>query len=309
MPQVMTAEVALDGGTSRVVPDERTTRRAASAVAGVVAKSVLIAAVVLLVLQWHGRNEGYLTAETGLGYGLGIAGASAMLLMLLYSAQKRLRFMRNFGQAKFWFQIHMLLGLLGPAMIVAHSNFKLGSTNGQIAFFSMLLVAGSGLIGRFIYTRIHQGLYGRRLNVQQLATDVDAARQQLERSVKPLARLQKGLNGLEAQLRKKPGGFLGAIARAFAMAVRTRWLRLVAAASIASASASSTNDEKAPRAERRESRRAARECIAAYLAAVRKEAEFTAYERLFALWHVLHVPLFFILVLATAAHVLIVHMY
>ena len=38
-------------------------------------------------------------------------------------------------------------------------------------------------------------------------------------------------------------------------------------------------------------------------------AQFSFYERLFALWHVLHLPIFLMMVLSAIAHVLAVHMY
>jgi hypothetical protein len=55
--------------------------------------------------------------------------------------------------------------------------------------------------------------------------------------------------------------------------------------------------------------KAARRYIRLYLGSVRAAAEFSFYERLFSLWHVLHLPLFILLVLATIAHVIAVHLY
>ena len=49
--------------------------------------------------------------------------------------------------------------------------------------------------------------------------------------------------------------------------------------------------------------------IATHLRRVRRVAEFTAYERLFALWHKVHVPFFVSLVLSVVVHVLVVHLY
>jgi hypothetical protein len=55
--------------------------------------------------------------------------------------------------------------------------------------------------------------------------------------------------------------------------------------------------------------RITREYIANHLRQVRRVAEFVAYQRLFALWHVVHRPFFVILVLAAAIHVVAVHSY
>ena len=45
------------------------------------------------------------------------------------------------------------------------------------------------------------------------------------------------------------------------------------------------------------------------LAAASSVATFHAYERLFSLWHVLHMPLFFMLIIAGIVHVVAVHVY
>jgi len=56
-------------------------------------------------------------------------------------------------------------------------------------------------------------------------------------------------------------------------------------------------------------RQQARQAVARYLHALGRTARFRAYERMFALWHVLHVPLVWMLVLCAVAHVVAVHIY
>ena len=46
-----------------------------------------------------------------------------------------------------------------------------------------------------------------------------------------------------------------------------------------------------------------------YLDAVQRAAQLGAYERLLALWHVLHVPLVWMLLASAIAHVVAVHAY
>lgn len=53
-------------------------------------------------------------------------------------------------------------------MILLHCGFSLGATNSNIALFSMLLVAGSGIFGRYFYSTIHRGLHGRRSTLSDL---------------------------------------------------------------------------------------------------------------------------------------------
>lgn len=61
------------------------------------------------------------------------------------------------------------------------------------------------------------------------------------------------------------------------------------------------------RLARRVARRVA--LIDAHLASVQRLAQLAVFERLFSLWHVLHVPLFWLLVASAIAHVVAVHMY
>ena len=62
----------------------------------------------------------------------------------------------------------MMLGVVGPMLVLFHANFTLGATNSNVALFSMLLVAGSGVIGRYIYTRLHAHLDGKEDTLEQL---------------------------------------------------------------------------------------------------------------------------------------------
>ena len=126
--------------------------------------------VTLALLIWGDRfpTQQYITPQTGAGYALGIAGGSAMLLLLVYPARKRVPALRFMGTTKHWFQAHMVLGIVGPVLILFHSNFSLGATNSNVALACMLVVSGSGLFGRYFYTRIHHGLHGRRASLAEL---------------------------------------------------------------------------------------------------------------------------------------------
>jgi hypothetical protein len=46
-----------------------------------------------------------------------------------------------------------------------------------------------------------------------------------------------------------------------------------------------------------------------YLREAERVAEFTTYERLFSLWHVLHIPLIYLLAASTIFHIIAVYMY
>ena len=104
--------------------------------------------------------------------GSGIVSASCILVLLLYPLRKRFRFLKFIGPLPTWFRNHMVLGVSAPIVALYHCNYQLGSLNSRIALFSALVVAGSGLIGRFIYSKIHHGLYGRKAKFKELLAQV-----------------------------------------------------------------------------------------------------------------------------------------
>jgi hypothetical protein len=62
-------------------------------------------------------------------------------------------------------------------------------------------------------------------------------------------------------------------------------------------------------AERTRLRRTAFAYIDKRIAATRRLADFQAFERLFSLWHALHIPLIVMLLVAGIVHVIVVHLY
>src|SRR5581483_8663086 len=93
---------------------------------------------------------------------------------------------------------------------------------------------------------------------------------------------------------------------AYAISLQARWqLRGYVRKSLRAAAARSTTIA----AERKRLRRAAFAYIDRRLATTRRVAGFQAHERLFSLWHALHLPLIFIMLIAGIVHVIAVHVY
>ena len=268
---------------------------------------VLVAA--LLALAIVVAASGRFTAGSNLGYWIGVAGGVAMLLLFLYPLRKRWRVLREVGSTRFWFAFHMMLGIAGPLLIIVHSTLTFGSLNAIVAFSAMALVAGSGIVGRFLYSRIHYGLYGRRATLADLRAqagfDSEEVRSKLafvpavEAELEEFARRASatGHDGLTHPLRFMALGWHAKIARRRCTREALRALRERAAA----------EDWSEGRLVRRIRSRSA--LIAAHLRAVQRVAQFGVFERLFSWWHILHVPLVYMMVLAAVAHVVAVHMY
>jgi hypothetical protein len=263
----------------------------------------------LLILGWRVPIERYITPTRGFGYALGIIGGSFMLLLFLYSARKRIPWLKFMGPAAGWFRYHMVLGVLGPLCILYHSNFGLGATNSNIALFSMLTVAGSGLVGRYIYARIHHGLYGSKASLGELRKGAESLR-----SGSPaftfLPELVERLDTAERRLLTSTGKVpvLG-IAKLVGTATASMMARLKLHAYVRRCLREAAANSPTITAQRKRLRRAAFGYIDRRLAATRRVAGFEAYERLFSLWHALHLPLIFLMLVAGIVHVIAVHVY
>jgi hypothetical protein len=61
-----------------------------------------------------------------------------------------------------WFDFHMMAGTMGPMFILLHSALKLDNWV-SAAFWSMIIVVVSGVVGRYLYTQVPDLLNGREL--------------------------------------------------------------------------------------------------------------------------------------------------
>ena len=113
---------------------------------------------------------------TGLiGHGIGIVGSVLMVIGVFgYMARKRFRSLSRLGVLKYWLEFHIFLCSLGPTLVLFHTAFKFGGIV-SIAFWSMIAVVASGVIGRYIYIQIPRTIEGRALSlqeVQNMKTDI-----------------------------------------------------------------------------------------------------------------------------------------
>lgn len=263
----------------------------------------------LITFGWLIRDYEFITPETGVGYWLGITGGTMMVLLLMYPLRKRIRFLHVLGATRHWFRLHMVFGLLGPLLILYHSNFHLGSFNSSVAFYAMLLVAGSGIIGRHFYAGIHRGLYGRKTNLRELQQDLANSIEKSHGLARIMPKLVARLDQLAADLqdcairqtigvrRSLKWTLTHSLVRLSLLMTARRELRVAAVASPTVAR------------DRKRLQRAAAHFIREYTVRAGRVAQFSLYERLFALWHILHLPIFFIMVLSAIVHVVAVHMY
>ena len=243
----------------------------------------------LVGVGWLAREQRYLIPESGIGYWLGILGGSMMLLMLVYPMRKKRPNWRLVGSVKFWFRLHMFFGIFGPVLVVFHSGYQLGSLNSRVALFSMLIVAASGLVGRYFYRHIHHGLYGSKIRFEELYQKDDSWDKMLTASRNPDPELVEKFNRLESKLTNRHTGEH----RSLWFYQSTKW--------------------KLNRLRKKLCRlldnREEKHRVIQRIDGLHSICRLGTNEVLFSYWHVLHFPLFILLVISGLIHVAVVHFY
>lgn len=264
---------------------------------------------IVLGLGWLLRDYELIDPKNGVGYWLGIIGGCMMLVLALYPLRKRFRALRFLGRTKLWFHVHIVLGVLGPVLVLYHSNFHLGSFNSRFALYCMLLVAASGIIGKYLYAHIHNGLYGGKASLNELRNNLT---QSLEDSRGLATLLPKFASRLEALAAEAQGcSITGSLSVPKSLSWSLKryvvWISLTRAA----------HHELRVRAaayptvarDFHKLKKASSAYIYKFVRLTTRVAQFTLYERVSSLWHVLHMPLFLLMVVSALVHVLAVHMY
>ena len=266
-----------------------------------------IAAVVLVA--WWISSLGLFKAGDSIGYWIGVAGAVMMLLLLSYPLRKHFRFTRNWGRVKWWLWAHMALGVGGPFLILVHSTFVIRSLNAGVAFYSMLVVAISGVIGRFIYARVNRGLHGEKVGLQELQTRAGLEEADARSRLSFAPQVETRLIAFEQRELKALHGWFNYTRQVFWLPLQ-QWLTYYRCISDLRGTLRTlaqreqwTPDDVANR------ERKSRKLVWQYLHAVTRVAQYTAYARFFSLWHVAHIPFVYMLLVSAVVHVIAVHAY
>lgn len=159
----------------------------------------------------HSASHPSLKPSGFIGHGAGVIGSVLMLILLLYSVRKRMRSAHRWGNIQIWLNIHIWMGITGPLLVIFHTAFKF---NGIVAisFWSMIAVALSGVLGRYIYLQIPRDIRGEELSDQDLR-DLDDG----------LIRQIAGLLKMEESAQQKFMGFAEGQIQMPAKGLRSLW--------------------------------------------------------------------------------------
>jgi TRAP-type C4-dicarboxylate transport system permease small subunit len=108
----------------------------------------------------------YLKPSGTIGLRLGMFGFLLFLFIFLYPLRKKWAWLGRQGSSRRWLDFHVLLGLLAPVVITFHSSFKFSGIAG-VAYWIMVIVALSGVVGRYIYAQVPRSINSAELSLQE----------------------------------------------------------------------------------------------------------------------------------------------
>jgi hypothetical protein len=265
--------------------------------------------IAVLFVGWRLRDYHLIKPRSGVGYLLGIAGLGLMALLMVYPLRKRIPALRVLGNMKTWFRIHMVLGIIGPVLVLFHTNFHLGSLNSNVVLFAMLTVSLSGILGRYFYSKIHHGLYGHRASLVSLREELGVYKDNIDKEITLTPDIKSELSQFVDQVLavspKLSANFHAVLMTKFrARLIRYKINRLARQYFRRHTREHHWSFKRGWKMEVQWQRKGRR-----LLAQAVTVAEFSFYERMFALWHMLHVPLVYILFLGALVHVIAVNLY
>lgn len=137
-------------------------------------------------------------AGPGMSIWCGLIGAGLMVIAAIYPIFRRIKLFRWLASNTMYFDFHLMAGTVGPMFIALHSALKL-DTWVSAAFWSMVIVAVSGFLGRYLYTQIPELSSGVELEELDHERAFQAAR---PRYPVPMAEIDRELSELKARAQK-----------------------------------------------------------------------------------------------------------
>lgn len=222
-------------------------------------------------------------------HGLGIIGASMVSIgVAIYSSRKRIRRLWNLGKLSSWLEFHIFLCLVGPVLVVYHTTFKAGGI-AAICLWSMLSVAVSGIIGRFLYVLIPRNLKGSELSANQINQEFDRLGAALRES-EIGTNLMKVVDSSFAAIRR-PSTFRETVTTFLQLVRMKRRVKRSTKRLLA--------DSHLPHAAARKLYRAA----SSRASLIQRSVILLQVEKLFYYWHAIHLPFTIMMFITLAVHI------
>jgi hypothetical protein len=274
-------------------------------------RATIVGALAVLLLAVTARGLPYYAAGAGtrvrsplhswlrpsgyIGQAAGIIAFLIFVFLWLYPLRKKFRWLAFTGAVGRWLDVHVAAALLMPLLVGVHAGWRFEGLIG-LGFAAILVVCASGVIGRYLYTRIPRTKSGTEMDLAQVTAERRSALTEICAATRLTPSAVEQRLAIGAGPRREQG-----LAGAFAALIRsdiTRWRAVRRFRAELTRRGNGTLD---PAAIRRVTALASRE---ASLAGQVRMLDVT--HRIFRLWHVAHRPVAITALIAVTVHVAVV---
>ena len=233
-PFAMLEKAGVSFDPSRVKQPEPMTERGTNAVRGTLAALVWTAAAWAwfaafreyyalseadrLFHAWHGR------LRPGAGWGLlsGLAATLTIVANLLYLPRRSLQGSWIPGSLKAWMTSHLVTGSLALVLAAIHAGLHPKETAGGYAFLMLIVLAATGVVGRYFYAFVPRAANGREAALEELRAEAAAQSAEWDRRGRGFGeRVRREIQEL-VDSTAVGHGFFGALSALFRQGARLR---------------------------------------------------------------------------------------
>jgi hypothetical protein len=270
--------------------------------------SVLIlfvgAGTLMASVPWIIQVDRFYHAGDNFGYSLGLLGSVLIVSLVLYSMRKRCAQLSALGTVSYWFRYHIVIGIGGTIMVLLHSSYRCASVIGCIALGSMIIVAISGIAGRFARRYFHHCLLDRQSKV----IETEKVLKGQHGDVSPAPNMMDGIQSMLCRLRSYTGQVRVAPIEKVLRTVRLHLYGRHVVSSVAILL--KRNAESHTQEGINEIRwQVLENLLRDYVRSVCEVGRLELYGQVLSRWHTIHVVVMVLFVIASLAHILAVHMY
>jgi thioredoxin reductase/Pyruvate/2-oxoacid:ferredoxin oxidoreductase delta subunit len=116
------------------------------------------------------------------GLVFGLVAAAAVTLNLAYLLRRSPRLRLTLGSLRAWMTSHVVTGVLALLLAVLHAAFDPRVTVGGFALLALVVLVGTGSVGRYLYSFVPRAANGRELELEEIRSRLTTLSTELGRS-------------------------------------------------------------------------------------------------------------------------------
>ncbi|HEB52164.1 MAG TPA: FAD-binding protein [bacterium] len=146
--------------------------------------ALLIAVLTTAFILWHGSYyfqpaamragdpaHALLRPDRSLGLWFGLCASAAVVANLAYLLRRQQWLGVRFGQLSTWMNMHVTTGVLAVLLAMLHAAMSPRGTPGGYAFWGLVVLLGTGAIGRWFYAWLPRAANGRERQLDDLRAE------------------------------------------------------------------------------------------------------------------------------------------